>query len=74
MPSSRASVVRPSVSDRRISRAPLTTWALVSVSPSGEMTTPEPVPPRGLPSTRSRVSTRTTAGPTVSTTDDTASE
>ena len=29
-----------------MSRAPLTTCALVSVSPSGEMMTPEPVPPR----------------------------
>src|SRR5262245_10302757 len=74
MPSSRASVVRPSVSVRRMSCAPLTTWALVSTSPSGEITTPEPVPPRSLLRPEPPRSTRTTAGPTVSTTDDTASE
>ena len=67
------SVVRPSVSDSRISLAPLTTCALVSTSPSGEMTTPEPMPPRPAWPLLSRVSTRTTAGPTVSATVDTVS-
>jgi hypothetical protein len=51
---------------------PCTTWLFVSTNPSGEMMTPEPTPPclRPLP----RVSTRTTAGPTASTTSETARE
>jgi hypothetical protein len=70
-PSSRASMLRPSGSVSRNSRAPSTTWLLVSTSPSGEMTTPEPTPPRPPALARS---TRTTAGPTRSATAMTASE
>ena len=41
-----------------------TTWLLVKTSPSGEITIPEPRPPRWrAPGVLSLVSTRTTAGP-----------
>jgi hypothetical protein len=52
-----------------------TTWLLVSTRPSGEITMPEPSPPRsrGL-FTFGPVSTRTTAGPTRSVTSITALE
>ncbi len=71
-PSRRASMRRPSASSRRTSLAPATTWLLVSTSPSGAITTPEPTPP-GRP-LAPRVSTRTTAGPTASATVITALE
>ena len=45
-PSTRAAIVRPSGTASRVSRAPCTTWLLVSTRPSGEITTPEPRPPR----------------------------
>jgi hypothetical protein len=51
------------------------TWLLVSTSPSGEITIPEPSPPRSRPvRTFGPVSTRTTAGPTRSVTPITALE
>ena len=45
-PSSRASMVRPSVSDRRMCSRAVDHVRVGEVSPSGEITTPEPMPPR----------------------------
>ena len=73
-PSTRALTVRVSASASRTVEAPWTTWLLVSTRPSGEITTPEPVPPRWRFSRSGGVSTRTTAGPTRSTTSTTACE
>ena len=74
-PSTRASVTPPSLSRILICFDEPTTWLLVSTSPSGEMTIPEPSPPRCRASGRvATVSTRTTAGPTRSVTPITASE
>ena len=67
-PSTLASAWPPPAKERRTRRTPPTTWELVSTSPSPAITTPEPTPPpRSLPSVIR--STRTTAGPTRSTTD-----
>src|SRR5215831_8995616 len=64
-PINRASRLWPSVSVRRASLWPWITWLLVSTRPSGEMMTPEPMPPDRRP--LRAASTRTTAGPTRST-------
>ena len=48
-PSTWASVTKPSMSRSLISFDEPTTWLLVSTSPSGEITMPEPSPPRSRP-------------------------
>jgi hypothetical protein len=73
LPSTRASAWLPSGNDSRTRAALPTTCELVSTSPSLAMTTPDPVPPPGSLPSASR-STRTTAGPTRSTTETTARE
>jgi hypothetical protein len=66
---------KASVSRSLISFDDPTTWLLVSTSPSGEITMPEPSPPRSRAlRTFGPVSTRTTAGPTRSVTPITALE
>ncbi len=70
----RASVTKPSLLRRRMSFEAPTTWLLVSTRPSGEMTMPEPSPPRSRLPFRAPVSTRTTAGPTRSVVEMTARE
>jgi hypothetical protein len=65
-------MTRPSASINRTSLAPSTTWLLVSTRPSGAIVTPEPTP-RGWPLAPC-VSTRSTAGPTLSATEMTALE
>jgi hypothetical protein len=66
--------LRPSDSDTVISLAPSITWLLVRISPSGEMTTPEPEPSARRPLRMPATATCTTAGATVSTTSTTARE
>ena len=74
-PSTRASVTPPSPSLILICFDDPTTWLLVSTSPSGEMTIPDPRPPRSRElDWLAMVSTRTTAGPTRSVTPITALE
>ncbi len=68
-------MIMPSVSRSLICFDDPTTWLLVSTNPSGEMTIPEPSPPRPrAPGAVEPVSTRTTAGPTRSVTPITALE
>ena len=72
-PTTRAVRLRPSTVATLTREPPPTTWLLVSTSPSGAITTPEPVPPwRSSPAFAT--SRRTTAGPTRSTTSMTARE
>ncbi len=61
LPRSRAGLSRPPAKLTRASRAPAITWWLVTISPSGASTTPEPPP-------RPRTARAQTAGPTVSAT------
>src|SRR5258707_211859 len=78
-PSRRASGWRPWAKETRTrpfppGPRPPTTWLLVSTSPSPGITTPEPTPPPACPLPSGNRSTRTTAGPTLSTTEVTARE
>ena len=73
-PAARAPNLRPSDSDTVISLAPSMTWLLVRISPSGETTTPEPVPSAAAPVAHAGDRTCTTDGATVSTTSTTARE
>ena len=52
----------------RTSWAPLTTWALVRISPSAEMTTPVPTASPDCPPASIRALTVTTLGATVAAT------
>jgi len=72
-PTTRATRLRPSTVVTLTRAAPSTTWLLVNTSPSGATMTPDPVPPWRR-SSLVLTSSRTTAGPTRSTTSITARE
>ena len=55
LPSTRAALCRPPAKRTIASRAPATTWWLVTISPSGDSTTPEPA---AAPATRERADRR----------------